>query len=127
MSVRKSGYFNRFENEYTVMVALALPAHLPVILHDLIGREARKIGHGRDVARRQLARRFRIAPGTLENIERGRAKAVRSDHAAIIYGAEIAELEARLMELRAMGAHPMSPDFNHVQSLISEARKALGG
>lgn len=119
--------FPRNGNRSREAQLIAAATHeLPNIARALVAREASRSGTPHDLARRVVARRAGTTAAAIEHIERGRAKQVSVQVAAILYGAEIAALEARLAELRALSAHPLSPDFQRAEAALAEARKAMG-
>ena len=108
-----------------LMIAPAIDT-LPEIARAIVSRTAARHGTPHDLARRVVARRAGTTPAALEHIERGRAKRIPVHVASILLGEEIAALEARLAELRAIAAHPLSPDFQRAEAALVEARKAMG-
>ena len=66
-------------------------------------RERARSGHPLALARKVIARRLKIAPGTLENLRRGRSKGVR----AWIYEALRAEMIRELTQEQKRLAHEL--------------------
>ena len=66
-------------------------------------RERAKTGHSLAVARNAVARRIKVAPGTLENLRRGRTKGIR----AWIFEALRAELVRELEQEQRRLAHEL--------------------
>lgn len=75
----------------------------------LVDREAARSGQSSNAARRRVASKVGIAPGTLENLRRGRLKDITAYIYAKLHASVIAELEAEL---------------RHVEHELAIARKA---
>jgi transcriptional regulator with XRE-family HTH domain len=98
----------------------------------LIRREAQRSHLDRDNATRAVARRIGLAPGSLSNVARGRAKRLTLAITDAIRAAMIRELEREIEGLthelhlaRASGADPRSLQVAEVESLLAAARALL--
>lgn len=96
-------------------------------------REAVKSGTPVPVARLSIARRLRIAPGTLENLRRNRVKEPRASIVDKIRRALVDELEREIQALthevellRATGMRPDADEIFQAETLLAQARKLLG-
>ena len=103
-------------------------------VRQLEDKEAARIGQPVPVARGFLARRLKVAPGTLENMRRGRVKEPRASLVEKIKGALIRELEGEIQALnheleilRRSGAGPDSEQIFEVETLLAQAKKLLRG
>lgn len=95
--------------------------------------EAQRSGAPLTVVRPTVARRLGVAPGTLENIRRGRIKDVRKGVFDSLKDGLIRELQAEMRRyefelqiLRQTGTDPRSPEISEVEAGLAQARKALG-
>jgi hypothetical protein len=95
-------------------------------------REAMRSGATLVQATDNVARRYRIAKGSLENAIRGRLKTVRTRlaeqiRAAVVreYELEIAAMENELCILRATAVGPAPLEISAVEALLSQARELL--
>lgn len=100
---------------------------------ELEDREARRTGMTVAEARKVVANRTTVAPGTLENLRKGRLKAVAAHVFERLRTGVIAELEAEVMRLeheltvlRQTGSHPGSDEMAEVEAGLAKAREALG-
>ena len=100
----------------------------------LEAREREKSGVRLKIARQAVARRLGIAPGTLENLARGRSKGVRDwvrdrIHAALIRETEteIRRLEHELETLRLVGGDARMAEMGEVAAHLATARALLNG
>lgn len=98
----------------------------------LVSREASRAGTVKPLAVRSVARRIGLAPGTLANVIRGRAKRLTAATVQAIRGAVIRELEAEIARLthelelaRASGADPRSDQIAEIETLLNRARVLL--
>lgn len=96
-------------------------------------REAARSGTTVAEARRVIATRTTVAPGTLENLRKGRLKAIAAHvyerlRASVIkeLEAEVRALEHELQLLRATGADPRHGEIDAVVASLASVRKALG-
>lgn len=95
--------------------------------------EANRSGAPLTVVRPTVARRLGVAPGTLENIRRGRVKDVRKHVWDRLTSGLINELQAEMRRyehelsiLRQTGSHPCSDEIAEVEAGLAKAREALG-
>jgi len=95
-------------------------------------REIMRSGGTVPDARRVVARQIGVAPGTLENITRGRTKGVRGWIVERIKSAVIRELEAEIrgaqhdLEIvRRCGVDPRSSAFSAVEAAVESAKQQL--
>lgn len=96
-------------------------------------REASRSGRRLADARRDVARRTGVNPGTLENLRNGRLKAIAVHvyerlRAGVIreIEAEMRHLEHELTILRQTGVDPRSDEATAVLASIETVRAALG-
>ncbi len=96
-------------------------------------RERERIGDTRE-ARRAVASRVGVAPGTIENLRRGRLKSIEGWvrdrlRAAFIreLEAEIARLEHELALLRQCGGHPAADQVGEIEAHLEAARALMAG
>lgn len=85
---------------------------------------------GTEPAKRALARRLGVAPGTIKNLAGGRLKRICADLYARLKAEEIRRLnlalqkaEAELAIARSCGLDPRSTDFRALEAAIEAARK----
>jgi len=97
-------------------------------------REQRKTGLRLQAARKNVARRIGVSPGTLENLKRGRSKGLRDWVIQRIHKGIMDELEqeARRLKheleiLRQCGLDAREDEVSKVESLIAQARVLLAG
>lgn len=95
-------------------------------------RERARSGVPLPIARRAVARRLNIAPGTLENLRRGRIKGVRAWLVERVQSAFVRELEleiARLTHERELalqsGMDTREDQVREVDAHLSAARELL--
>lgn len=96
-------------------------------------REAASTGRSLVAARRSLARKIKIAPGTLENLRKGRIKAVAADvyarlHEAVdrqLY-AEMRRLEHEYQLVQQQGLDPRSLDHQAILADMAKIKTAMG-
>ena len=104
----------------------------------LVGRlekkEADRTGLSQREVRPVIARRIGIAPGALENIRRGRIKAIKNNVYKWIIAAadrelraEISRLERERTFLAAKAGDVAGVDIRKVDAHLEAARQALGG
>ena len=100
--------------------------------HMLERNERSRTGGSVATVRAAIAQRLGVAPGTLENISRGRLKGVRAWVAEKIRGAVIRELEREIQRLQGelhmahqSGAHPAADEVCAALSAIAEARHLI--
>lgn len=62
----------------------------------LVGKESARSGRSSNAARQRVASKVGVAPGTLENLRRGRLKDITAHLYAKLHASVIAELEAEL-------------------------------
>lgn len=98
----------------------------------LIEGEARRNSLGSDDARERVASRLGVAPGTLENLLRGRLKAVASYVRDRLRSAVIRQLEAEIQRLEhelavaRLGAlGPTDDDVAQAEAALEKARAFL--
>jgi len=103
-------------------------------VRQLEDKEAARIGQPVPVARGFLARRLKVAPGTLENMRRGRVKEPSASLFEKIKGAWVRELEREIQALshelemvRQSGAGPDQQQVIAVETLLAQAKKLLRG
>ena len=96
--------------------------------------EAARTGVPVTVARRAVARRLGVSPGTVENIRRGRTKGVRAWIADRVANAVIREIEAEIRGLshelqiaRQCGGRTGEGEINEIQADIAALAAALKG
>jgi hypothetical protein len=96
--------------------------------------EAARTGVPVVVARRAVARRLGVAPGTIENLRRGRTKGVRAWIAERVANAVIREIEAELRGLnhelqcaRQCGARAGESQIHEIQADVDALTLALKG
>jgi hypothetical protein len=96
-------------------------------------REAKRSGSPIVLARDAVARRTLIAAGTLENLRKGRLKAIaahvyESLRAAMVreLASEVRSLEQEIDALVASGADARASEIRAILASLQEARKALG-
>jgi transcriptional regulator with XRE-family HTH domain len=94
--------------------------------------ERRRSGMTKVAAREAIARRIGVAPGTLENLERGRSKGIRAWIAERVRVAVIRELEREISRLqhdleiaRQSGARLDSPQVQQAFSALDAARTLI--
>jgi hypothetical protein len=95
--------------------------------------ERQRSGAPLEIVRPAVARKIGVAPGTLENIARGRVKDVRKGVFDSLKAGLIKELQAEMrryeFELQCLlqtGADPRSPEIAEVEAGLAQARQALG-
>ena len=95
--------------------------------------EADRSGVTIPTAREAVARRAEVSPGTLENLRKGRLKAIAVHvydrlRAAVIRELEneVRSLEHELQILRATGVDPRENEIDAVVASLAKARAALG-
>jgi hypothetical protein len=83
-------------------------------------------------ARAALARRLGVAPGTLENIRRGRTKGVRGWIVEALRNAMIRQIQSEMTRLsheleiiRQGGARPDADEILEVQTALAAARQLI--
>ena len=98
----------------------------------LVIRERLRTGADREAARRRLAQRLSVSPGTLERLERQRVKKVDGDLREAIRQLWVRELETELCAktheihvLKQMGRRPDAPDFGAVEQALAGVRALL--
>jgi hypothetical protein len=98
----------------------------------LIAHEASRSHSDKSVALRSVARRIGLAPGSLENVVRGRAKRLTLGITEAIRGAVIRELEHEIARLhhelelaRASGADPRSLAVGEIEACLARAQALL--
>ena len=103
-------------------------------VRQLEDKEAVRIGQPVPVARGFLARRLKVAPGTLENMRRGRVKEPRASLVEKIKGALIRELESEIQALsheveilRRSGCRPDEKQILEAETLLAKAKEILRG
>ena len=102
-----------------------------VVAARLIAEEAAR-GVTRPVARAIIARQAGIAPGTLENLERGRLKYIDrvagrlNELLARKIERKIAELEFELESIMAARSRVGEVDVLRAQAALDEARRCIG-
>lgn len=111
-------------SEYLEFLTMSASA-LRQCLRSVVRREAVRAGSVPH-ARAAIARRYKLAPGTLENAERGRAK--RIDHRLVMaiiseIQAEWLRLEHEIQMLRQMGATPL--ELIEAQQHLRDAKQLL--
>lgn len=96
-------------------------------------REAARSGLSVATAREAVARRVTVPAGTLENLRKGRLKAIAVHvydrlRAGLIreLEAEVRHLEHELQILRSTGADPREGEIAAVVASLAKAREALG-
>jgi hypothetical protein len=96
-------------------------------------REAARQGVPLPIARKTVARKTGIAPGTLETLRVGRLKAIAVHVYERLQAAVIADLEAEMGRLqheltvaRQAGVDPRSDEIVEVETHLARARAALG-
>lgn len=101
---------------------------------ELDQREQLRNGGNIASARKRVARRIGVAPGTLENIRRGRTKGVRNWIVSKIYDAlmsekqnEIRRLTHELEILRQCGVDSREDQIGEVEAHLAKAREILTG
>jgi transcriptional regulator with XRE-family HTH domain len=99
----------------------------------LENREAFRTGRSLKEARKEVARREGVSPGTLENLRRGRLKTIATHWYERLRGALIRELmmEVRRLEheitiLNQTGVDPRSDEVASVVADLARVRQALG-
>lgn len=99
---------------------------------DLEDREKLRTGASLADARKSLARRTKIAPGTFERLRNGRMKDAAGTLIRRLCAAVAAEYEAEIMRLEherqialQIGSAPHSDQVLKIRQNISEAREAL--
>jgi len=112
---------------------MALDHSVPAWSHLLEEREKRR-GMKLPDARRSVANKIGVSPGTLENLSRGRFKSLRLNIVEAIRNAVIRELESEIAALsheldlaRQSGAHPASPEIIEAATAVQTARELLKG
>lgn len=99
---------------------------------ELEAREAKRSGVSIRVARRIVARRMSIAPGTLENLKNRRLKGIRVWIVEKIRAAFMREIEQEIMRLthelevcRQMGLDAHEDQMGEIQAHLSALRELL--
>lgn len=99
----------------------------------LVDKEAARSGQSSNAARRRVASKVGIAPGTLENLRRGRLKDVTAYIYAKLHASVIAELEAELRHVehelaiaRAAGLDVAAGGFLSLEANETRLKEALG-
>jgi transcriptional regulator with XRE-family HTH domain len=100
----------------------------------LLRAERRRSGVSTVLARRRVARKLGVAPGTIENIQRGRSKGLRGwvierIRAAVIeaLNQEIAGAQHELELARQSRGGPCTPEIAAVEAAVEQARRLLKG
>jgi len=98
----------------------------------LIRREAERSQLDRDSAARAVARRIGLAPGSLSNVARGRAKRLTVAISDAIRSAMIRELQREIERLthelqlaRAIGDDPRSVKVAEIEACLARAQALL--
>lgn len=98
----------------------------------LIAREADRSRLDKIAATKAVARHLGLAPGSLENVARGRVKRLTYRITEAIRGAMIRELEREIARLqhdlelaRACGADPRSLQVGEIETLLGRAKALL--
>ena len=98
----------------------------------LIDRERRRSGVAKPLARAAVARRIGVAPGSFENLDRGRVKGVRAWFYERLRDAFIREGEQELRRLahelamaRAAGLRDDQSEVRAVKACIEALRKEI--
>lgn len=93
-------------------------------------REAGSSGVPVSTARKSIARRIGIAPGTLENLRKGRVKRVTASVYERLHTAVIRELQREIERCtheiqiaRQAGLDPRGADFSALEAAMAKARK----
>ena len=104
------------------------------LVRRLEDKEAKRSGLNVTEVRPIVARRVGIAPGTLENLRRGRIKAIKKHVYEWLIAAadrelraEIARLEHERAILAAQAGSRTAVDLGEVEAHLAAARAALGG
>lgn len=105
-----------------------------VLLDALERREASRSGAKLPDVRKAIARKIGEAPGTVENIRRGRLKRLVEGTADKIRAALIRSLEAEIAHLthqvevlRQCGSRPDSDEIFEAERLLQRAKELIGG
>jgi transposase-like protein len=119
--------------EQTIMQATAYLDRARIWGKTLEDREAARSGVPVHAARKTVARRTGISPGTLETLRVGRLKAIAVHvydrlHAAVVADleAEIGRLQHELTIARQAGVDPRSDEMREVETHLARARAVLG-
>lgn len=102
-------------------------------VRELEQREAARSSTTIPNARRAIARRLKVSPGTLESLIRGRLKGLREEIAHRLRGLVIHELEAEIERLehelsiaRTIGTYADADQIDAAHAALEQARKLLG-
>lgn len=122
------------QRTFAPMTAAADIASTQAFSRRLTAAEARRAGVPESMARTVVARREGIAPGTLENIERGRAKSVAGWirdklRAAVLreIEREIARLECERAALVATAYRVDDAAISEIDALLAKVRALMEG
>jgi len=103
------------------------------VVKRLEDREAARTGHPISIARRVLAWRLKVSPGTLENVRRGRTKEPKASLVEKVSNALVEELQKEMAALaheieilRQRGFSPRSDEILAAETHLAQARKLLG-
>lgn len=129
MSSIGNGHFVR-----RTMNAIADIATAQKLARTVEDAEARRLGLPLGDARNRVAGRLGVAPGTLENIRRMRAKVIPSWLMARIRAEFITVLQREILHLeneihiaRQIGMDHREDDFSAAETQLHEAKKILNG
>lgn len=99
----------------------------------LVDREAARTGQPSNAARQKVAQRVGAAPGTLENLRRGRLKEIAAHVYAKLHASVVAELEAELRHVerqlaiaRATGLDVAAGGVFSLEANETRIKEALG-
>lgn len=99
----------------------------------LVDKEAARSGQSSNAARQKVAMRVGAAPGTLENLRRGRLKEVAAHVYAKLHASVVAELEAELRHVeqqlaiaRATGLDVAAGGVFSLEANEARLKEALG-
>ncbi len=99
----------------------------------LVDKEAARSGQSSNAARQKVAIRVGAAPGTLENLRRGRLKEIAAHVYAKLHASVVAELEAELRHVehelaiaRTAGLDVAAGGFLSLEANETRLKEALG-
>lgn len=99
----------------------------------LVDKEAARSGQSSNAARQKVAQRVGAAPGTLENLRRGRLKEIAAHVYAKLHASVVAELEAELRHVetqlaiaRATGLDVAAGGVFSLEANETRIKEALG-
>lgn len=123
----------RIPPERTIMTAAAYLDRAKVWTKALEDGEASRLGVRLSQARLSVARQTSIAPGTLENLRKGRLKTIAVDVYERLQAGVIRKLESELLHVqhelqvaRQSGVDPRSGYFQSALASEARIREALG-